>query len=121
MTASKAEISTAPRHEMGANDNWGSFRLQLNQGHFRLTDHRPAGALVQGSSSGWTTGRYVIKGDRFTFIPGAGAGDTPLGRHGDQPVASRWSLYRGALTFHLVATAADPGPPLLFVKPWRRA
>jgi hypothetical protein len=118
MSASKAQISAAPRHEVGA--NWGSFRLALRQGHFRLTDHRPAGALVQNANSGWTTGRYVINGARIKFIPQAGAGDTPLGRHGQEPVICRWSLYRGALTFHLVANAADPGPPLLFVKPWRR-
>ena len=37
-----------------------------------------------------------MNGDRFTFASVAGAGDTPLGRQGDEPIVCRWSLYRGA-------------------------
>jgi hypothetical protein len=131
MSASNAEIEAAPRHEPGGVDNWGSFILVLRAGRFRFSDHRPAGAEPavgcrnRGGNcpGGTTTGRYSIRGTRIEFRQDAGTGDTPMGQHGDDPIVCRWSLYRGALTFHPIANLAstlDAGPPLLYVKPWRR-
>lgn len=131
MSASNGEIEAAPRHEPGLVDNWGSFTLVLRSGRFRFFDHRPADAQPSVGcrngggtcASGWTTGRYVIGGGQITFIQEAGAGDTPMGQRGDNPIVCRWSLYRRAITFHLIpnlAAAYDSGPPLLYVKPWRR-
>jgi hypothetical protein len=131
MRASNAEIEAAPRHEPGVVDNWGSFALVLRSGRFRFADHRPNGAepgvnceTTTGiCADGTTTGRYVIRGTRIEFRQDTGTGDTPMGKPGDNPIVCRWSLYRGALTFHLITNlgpALDAGPPLLYVKPWRR-
>jgi hypothetical protein len=132
MSASNAEIEAAPRHQQGIIDNWGSFNLVLRAGRFRFTDHRPSGAepgvgcrTEPGDcTGGTTTGRYVIRGTRIEFRQDTGTGDTPMGQKGDNPIVCRWSLYRGALTFHLITNlplTLDAGPPLLYVKPWRRA
>jgi hypothetical protein len=118
MYATREQIDSAPGHVQGASDNWGSFRLILQTKRFRITDRRPSGQLVQGYASGWTVGRYLVRGDRIRFFIQKGFGDTPLGRLGDTPISCRWSLYRNALT--LRQTFKDEGPPLLFVKPWRR-
>lgn len=136
MTASVSEIDRAAGNH-GAVDNWGSFRLVLRNGRFRMSDQRPGASPVQGSSYGYTAGRYLIQGDRITFT--AERTDTctssvcarftrPIGGPGDPPVICRWSLYRGALTFQQLPAAAraratarglDPGgPPALYVKPW---
>jgi hypothetical protein len=131
MSASNAEIEAAPRHQPGVVDSWGSFRLVLREGRFRFADHRPNGAepgvnceMTTGiCAEGTTTGRYVIRGTRIEFRQAAGTGDTPMGQAGDFPIVCRWSLYRGALTFHLITNlprTLDAGPPLLYVKPWRR-
>jgi hypothetical protein len=75
-------------------------------------------------AGGATTGGYVIRGTRIEFRQDTGTGDTPMGQQGDNPIVCRWSLYRGALTFHLITNlplTLDAGPPLLYVKPWRRA
>jgi len=118
MYATRQQIDSAPGHVPGASDNWGSFRLILQTRRFRIADRRPSGQLVQGYASGWTVGRYLVRGDRITFFIQNGFGDTPLGRLGDTPISCRWSLYRNALT--LRQTFKDEGPPLLFVKSWRR-
>jgi hypothetical protein len=104
--------------------------LILRDGRFRFSDHRAAGAepgvgCLNGAvcSGGSTTGRYVILGTRIEFRQDTGTGDTPMGQQGDNPIVCRWSAYRGALTFHPIANLAptlDAGPPLLYVKPWRR-
>jgi hypothetical protein len=131
MSASNAEIEAAPRHGADLVDNWGSFTLVLRNGRFRFSDRRPPGAQPSvgcrnGSgncSGGTTTGRYIIRGTRIEFRQHAGTGDTPMGKEGDSPIVSRWSYYRGALTFHLITNlplTLDAGPPLLYVKPWRR-
>jgi hypothetical protein len=131
MSASNAEIEAAPRHQPGVVDNWGSFALVLRGGRFRFSDHRPRSAEPGVNcetepgvcAGGSTTGRYVIRGTRIEFRQDAGTGDTPMGKAGDLPIVCRWSLYRGALTFHLMRNlplTLDAGPPLLYVKPWRR-
>ena len=131
MSASNAEIEAAPRHQPGVVDNWGSFRLVLRDGRFRFSDRRPSGAepgvnceTTTGiCAEGTTTGRYVIRGTRIEFRQDTGTGDTPMGQQGDNPIVCRWSLYRGGLTFHLITNlpfTLDAGPPLLYVKPWRR-
>jgi hypothetical protein len=131
MSASNAEIEAAPRHGADLVDNWGSFTLVLGDGRFRFSDHRPASAQPSvacrnggGScSGGTTTGPYIIRGTRIEFRQHAGTGDTPMGKEGDSPIVCRWSFYRGALTFHLMTNlplTLDAGPPLLYVKPWRR-
>jgi hypothetical protein len=129
MSATASEIASAPAHG-GPTDNWGSFRLVLEEGRFQISDQRPSGALIQGATSGLTTGTYSIKGDRIIFTAQMGSGDTPLGAEGDPPVICRWSLYRNALTFRRLSGTARAaaqahgldagGPPLLYVKPWQR-
>jgi hypothetical protein len=132
MTATRSEIDATPEHPEGANDNWGSFRLVLGKTRFRMADQRPAGAaLVQQSSSGFSAGTYAVHGDRITFSTRRASGDTPLGAAGDAPIVCRWSIYRSVLTFRELPANAKasalargfgaPGPPLLYVKPWRRA
>jgi len=130
LTASQPEVASAPGSH-GATDNWGSFRLVMKNGRFRLSDRRPAGALVEGASRGSSTGTYAVHGDRITFTAQSGIGDVPLGQRGDQPVICRWSLFRSSLAFRQLPAQAqqaargqglDPGgPPALYVKPWRRA
>jgi hypothetical protein len=131
MSASNAEIEAAPRHQPGVVDNWGSFALVVRGGRFRFSDHRPRNAEPGVNcetepgvcAGGSTTGRYVIRGTRIKFRQDTGTGDTPMGQKGDNPIVCRWSLYRGALTFHLITNlplTLDAGPPLLYVKPWRR-
>jgi hypothetical protein len=71
-----------------------------------------------------------VKGDRIVFTPHAAAGDTPLGASGDLPIVCRWSLFRNALSFQQLPEPAKTsladkgfdtqGPPLLYVKPWRK-
>ena len=131
MSATSAEIEAAPRHGADLIDNWGSFTLVLREGRFRFSDHRPKRAepsvgcrTGRGTcAGGTTTGRYVIRGKRIEFRQDTGSGDTPMGQAGDLPIVCRWSLYRGTLTFHLITSlplTLDAGPPLLYVKPWRR-
>lgn len=129
MAASQAEIHAFPGSV--PNDNWGSFRLVLRRGRYRLSDSRPGGVSVVGPPSGFTAGTYAVDGDRITFTSKSSSGDTPLGSPADPPVICRWSVYRGTLTFRRLGTRAqlaatakglDPGgPPLLYVKPWQRA
>jgi TRAP-type C4-dicarboxylate transport system substrate-binding protein len=132
MSATASEVASAPCR-CGApspTNNWGSFRLVLQDGRFQISDQRSSGALIQGATNGSTTGTYAIHGDRITFTTQTGSGDTPLGAPGDQPVICRWSVYRNALTFRQLAVTAqaaararglDPaGPPALYVKPWQR-
>jgi TRAP-type C4-dicarboxylate transport system substrate-binding protein len=126
---SKSEIAKASGGQ--PDENWGSFRLSLGNGRFRMSDSRPAGDLVQEASHGYSEGTYAVQGDRITFTSVKAAGDTPLGGRGDAPVICRWSRYRDELTFeHLLGAAharaaaqgLDPGgPPLLYVKPWQKA
>jgi TRAP-type C4-dicarboxylate transport system substrate-binding protein len=127
MTASMSEVAKSAGHH-DAGDNYGSFRLVLHDGRFRISDRRPAGELVQGASSGFSTGTYAIQGDRITFTTTAATGDTPMGPPGADPVICRWSRYRHQLTFHQLPAAAQAtasahgldagGPPVLYVKPW---
>lgn len=127
VTASMSEVAkSAGRH--GAGDNYGSFRLVLHDGRFRISDRRPAGELVQGASSGFSTGTYAIQGDRITFTTAAATGDTPMGPPGADPIICRWSRYRHQLTFGQLPAPAQAkasahgldagGPPALYVKPW---
>jgi hypothetical protein len=131
MSATSAEIEAAPRHGADLIDNWGSFTLVLRDGRFRFSDHRPRRAEPSVGCRtgrgvcprGTTTGRYVIRGRRIEFRQDAGSGDTPMGQAGDLPIVCRWSLYRRTLTFRLITDlppTLDAGPPLLYVKPWRR-
>jgi TRAP-type C4-dicarboxylate transport system substrate-binding protein len=123
---SRSEIAN-----VAGNENWGSFRLNLRNGQFRVSDQRPAGNLVQGASSGYSAGSYAIQGDRIIFTTHAAAGDTPMGAPGDSPVIGRWSRYKDQLTFRHLPSAARPrakargldagGPQYLFVKPWQQA
>jgi C4-dicarboxylate-binding protein DctP len=129
VTLSQSEIAKASGGQ--PDENWGSFRLSLRNGRFRMSDRRPAGQLVQNASHGFSRGTYAIQSDRITFTIHAAAGDTPLGAPGDAPIVIRWSRYRGQLTFRQLPAAAqakararglDPGgPPLLPVKPWQQA
>jgi hypothetical protein len=131
VTLSKSEVAQASGGQ--PDENWGAFRLTLRDGRFHMSDRRPAGAgnLVQGALGGFSAGTYAISADgsRITFRIKSGAGDTPLGKHGDAPIVYSWSKYRGDLTFQHLPPAdraranaqgldAD-GPPLLWVKPWR--
>jgi TRAP-type C4-dicarboxylate transport system substrate-binding protein len=135
LTASQSEVSAAAGSHSAA-DNWGSFRLVLGDGRFRLSDQRPRGALVPGVNGhgafnkGWTSGTYAIRGDQITFTSDDGAGDAPLATQGYPPVICSWSLYRGELIFRQLPPKAQAaatargldagGPPALYVKPWQR-
>ena len=127
VTASLSDVTKAAGNHSGG-ENYGSFRLVLRNGQFRMSDRRPAGELVQGHASGLSAGTYTIDGDRITFTVHAASGDTPLGARGDPPVICRWSLDRNELTFRQLPPKARAnanargfdaaGPPFLFVKPW---
>lgn len=129
MTASQSEVANASGNQ--PNENWGSFRLVFRGERFRMSDRRPAADRIQGHSSGWSAGTYVIQGDRITLTTLHGAGDAPFGGPANQPVICRWSIYRNALTFQHLSPAAqatatahglDPaGPPAIFVKPWQKS
>jgi hypothetical protein len=114
MNISKSEMETAHL------ENWGHTRLVLGKKRFRITDRRAPDQrpLVQGYSSGWTSGTYSIRGDRLTFFIGNGSGDTPLGKSPDTPIVVRWSLYRNGLTFQ--QGKQNEGGAGLWLKPWQR-
>jgi C4-dicarboxylate-binding protein DctP len=114
MTASRSETNPGPPSTGPANNNYGAFLFVFHDGRFRLSDHRPAGELVQGYSTGWTSGTYTIRGNRLTFVMSNSYGDTPLGNRGDRAIVVTWSLDRNTLTFQHV------GLPRLFFKPWDR-
>jgi TRAP-type C4-dicarboxylate transport system substrate-binding protein len=99
--------------------NWGPTRLVFGAKSFRISDRRAKGQpLVQGSSSGWTSGTFLIRGNRLTFFISNGSGDTPLGVRGDTPIVVRWSVYRNTLT--LQQGKKNEGGAGLWLKPWRR-
>src|SRR5262249_51786542 len=77
VTLSQSEIAKASGGQ--PDENWGSFRFNLRDGRFRMSDRRPAGEFVQGTSHGFSAGTYAIQGDRITFTIHAAGGDTPLG------------------------------------------
>jgi hypothetical protein len=130
MSATQAEIYSRPEHPVGANDNWGSFRLVLGKTSFRMSDKRSPSAINPDPPHGFSAGTYSIDGDRITFVTHSSAGDTPLGSPSDDPIVCRWSLYRNALNFQQLPEPAKTsvarkgfdtqGPPLLYVKRWRK-
>jgi TRAP-type C4-dicarboxylate transport system substrate-binding protein len=99
--------------------NYGPTRLFFGAKRFRISDQRPPGQpLVQGSSGGWNTGTYSVRGHLVTFVVHNGAGDTPLGSPGDPPNVMRWSLDRGTLT--LQKSKKSDGGGSLWLEPLRR-
>jgi C4-dicarboxylate-binding protein DctP len=111
-------ITLAEKRAAGV-ENWGPTRLVFGAKRFRISDRRAKGQpLVAGSSAGWTSGTYSIRGNRLTFFIDNGRGDTPLGNRGDPPIVVGWSVYRSTLT--LQQGKKNEGGASLWLEPWRR-
>lgn len=125
-TASAAKIVgtwsvniTLPEKRAAGVENWGPTRLVFGAKSFRIFDRRAKGQpLVAGSSGGWTSGTYFVRGNRITFFMDSGRGDTPLGNRGDPPIVVLWSVYGDTLT--LQQGKKNEGGASLWLKPWRR-
>ncbi|HVF79099.1 MAG TPA: TRAP transporter substrate-binding protein DctP, partial [Solirubrobacteraceae bacterium] len=93
------QLENTRGYESGESDhpgNVGQFRMELRNGHFKVT----------GSSDGVDQeGAYSVKGDVLTFE-----------WNNEGSFSYRWSLYRGLLTLRKMG----PGPTIFAVHPWRR-
>ena len=112
------DITLSEKRAAGV-ENWGLTKLVFGAKTFRISDRRAKGQpLVAGSSGGWTSGTYSIRGKRLTFFMENGRGDTPLGNRGDPPIVVLWSVYADTLT--LEQGKKNEGGASLWLKPWRR-
>jgi TRAP-type transport system periplasmic protein len=86
--------------------NWGDFRMELNQGKVRLTQHNDLDHYS-------TSGTFTVDGNDVTLRPteGGNAGEV---------FTFRWSLFQDTLSFERHPSMPISPTPII-LKPWTRS